>query len=86
VFALELNREGFAKKSRGVFRRKFLIDAGAVDRFEAIHHFETIFNGDAETYRSPSELIGRHIRCRKRGGETAFGRNLGRLSVRLMSL
>jgi hypothetical protein len=58
VFALRLNREEFAKKSRRSILRKFLIDAGASRDGLPIHHFETIQASLAETCRSPSALIG----------------------------
>src|SRR5579863_2367708 len=86
VFALRLNREELAKKSRHLIRRKFSIDADPMDSFELVYHFETISSCAAETCRSPSALIGQRIRRLMRCGDTVFCRNSGRLSVRLMSL
>ena len=54
------------------------IDAGPMDSFESMYHFETISSCVAETCRSPSALIGRSIRRRKRRGDTVFSRNHGR--------
>jgi hypothetical protein len=85
VFALKLNREEFAKNSIGLIRRKFLIDAQAAA--SAGHPpFRNHTCEFPETRRSPSVLIERGIRRRKRRGDTVFGCNVGRLSVRLMSL
>src|SRR5579872_5341538 len=42
VFALRLSREGFAKNSLDLIRRKFLIAARCGGLSSAIHHFETI--------------------------------------------
>jgi hypothetical protein len=85
VLALKLNREELAKNSIGLIRRKFLIDAHA-----AVSAGHPPFRNHTcklpETRRSPSALIERRVRRGKRRGDTVFCRNLGRLSVRLMSL
>jgi hypothetical protein len=82
---LKLNRGKFTKKSTELIRRQFLIDARAA--LDASHPlFRNHIGLSPETRRSPSALIGGRPGRRKRRQDTVFCRNLGLLSVRLMSL